>query len=135
MVVDSLRSRRTLKRGGSLLLVELESAGENGAEMIVDTAPTPETLAIRRELRESVLASCRACFRRAQLERDVTIFEKAVLDGWTSREIAAELDCGLKAGSIDSLVHRQRKRLRERGIALPRRGPATMSRPRGGDEL
>ena len=44
-----------------------------------------------------------------------------MLDGWTSREIARGFDWGLKIGSIDSVVHRQRKRLKLRGLETPPR--------------
>ena len=51
--------------------------------------------------------------------RDGWIFERAVLDGWTSREIASRVD--VSASSIDSLVHRMRRRLGAAGLAVPDR--------------
>ena len=43
-----------------------------------------------------------------------------MLDGWTSREIAEGFDWGIKIGSIDSVVHRQRRKLKRRGLEAPR---------------
>lgn len=121
VVVDCLRSRRAAKRGGRVRMVELDATPEGAAEILADPGPSPESEALARELRAAILGSCRSLFGTKHLQRDLAIFERAVLDGWTSREIAEGTDCGLKAGSIDSLVHRQRKRLRSSGLAIPHR--------------
>ena len=121
VVVDVLRARRSMKRGGEFELLQLDSRPDVGANMVRDPSPTPEARCLVRDLRRVVLDCCRRSFGEANRERNLAIFEMAVLEGWTSREIAEGTDWGLKAGSIDSLVHRQRRRLRAEGYEVPLR--------------
>jgi DNA-directed RNA polymerase specialized sigma24 family protein len=120
VVVDRLRSRRAAKRGGGAAVVSIEEAPPNVTEQtLVDLAASPESELLARESRRHLLGCCRAAHEGEHLERDVEIFELAVLEGWTSREIATGYD--LKVSSIDSVVHRQRCRIEARGVAVPRR--------------
>lgn len=121
VVVDRLRGRAAAKRGGRHLTVELKAGDGGPAETIADGGVSPETHCLHRELQGLLLDGCRAAAEPSSRARNVAIFRLAVLDGWTSREIAEELGRGLKAGSIDSVVHRQRKRLRRRGFEVPAR--------------
>ncbi len=121
VVVDRHRGRSTQKRGGRTLLIDLDPQRRTLAELVVDGGSSPEERCLHRELRGLLLDGCRLLYQGRRPDRNVAIFELAVLDGWTSREIAEEFDWGLKAGSIDSVVHRQRKRLKRRGLEAPER--------------
>lgn len=115
-VQDLSRSRRAVKRRA--LMGALAPAN---VERIVDRSASPEVVCLRREIRDALVRSCGEVVSGPDRDRDLAIFELAVLDGWTSREIAEGCDFGLKAGSIDSVVSRQRRRLEQRGVAVPRR--------------
>ena len=115
-VLDLSRSRRAAKRRAYIRV--LASAN---VERIVDRAATPEAACLRREARAELVRSCREVVSGPERERDLAIFKLAILDGWTSREIAEGCDFGLKTGSIDSVLSRQRRRLEERGVSVPRR--------------
>jgi RNA polymerase sigma factor (sigma-70 family) len=121
VVVDRLRGRSAQKRGGGTLFVDLD--GGHGAleSLVPDGDTSPEMRCLHRELRSLLLDGCRLLYEGPWPERNLTIFELAVLDGWTSREIAEGFDWGLKVGSIDSVVHRQRRKLKRRGLEAPSR--------------
>lgn len=121
VVVDRLRGRATVKRGGRTRFVGLEAGEGMIAESVADGGASPEAQCLHRELRGLLLDGCRGLVEGPARERNLAIFELAVLDGWTSREIARGFDWGLKAGSIDSVVHRQRKKLKDRGLEAPPR--------------
>jgi RNA polymerase sigma factor (sigma-70 family) len=121
VVVDRLRGLATTKRGGRARFVELDRHDAAIAEAVADGGMSPEKRCLHGELRSLLLDGCRDHEKSPGRERNRTIFELAVLDGWTSHEIAKGFDWGLKAGSIDSVVHRQRKKLRERGLGVPQR--------------
>jgi RNA polymerase sigma factor (sigma-70 family) len=121
VVVDALRGRFTRKRGGGARFVDVAADGGSLAEVVADGGATPEARCLHRELRTQLLDGCRRLLDGPARERNLTIFELAVLDGWTSREIAQAFDWGLRAGSIDSVVHRQRRKLRRHGLEAPAR--------------
>jgi len=121
VVVDRLRGRATAKRGGRTRIVELGDKDGDLAETVADGGSSPEARCLHRELRGVLLEGCRGLTEGPWRERNLAIFELAVLDGWTSREIAEGFDWGLKAGSIDSVIHRQRRKLKRRGIEAPPR--------------
>jgi RNA polymerase sigma factor (sigma-70 family) len=121
VVVDRLRCRATAKRGGRTRFVELHEGEGTLAEVVADGGSSPEARCLHRELRGLLLDGCRDGVDGPWRERNLAIFELAVLDGWTSREIAQGFDCGLKVGSIDSVVHRQRRKLKQRGLEAPPR--------------
>ena len=121
VVVDRQRGRATQKRGGRTLLIDLDPNRRTLADLIADGDTSPEERCLHRELRGLLLDGCRLMYQGPRPERNLAIFELAVLDGWTSREIADRFDWGLKAGSIDSVVHRQRKKLKRRGLEAPER--------------
>jgi RNA polymerase sigma factor (sigma-70 family) len=122
VVVDRLRGRAAAKRGGRARLVDLGEGDATLAEVVADGGTSPEGRCLHRELRGLLLDGCRRGLGDGPWrERNLAIFELAVLDGWTSREIAEGFDWGLKAGSIDSVVHRQRRKLKLRGLEAPPR--------------
>ena len=120
VVIDRVRGRATAKRGGRARFVDLDGNGAL-AEVVADGGSSPEERCLHRELRGLLLEGCRGLLDGPTRERNLAIFELAVLDGWTSREIAGGFDWGLKVGSIDSVVHRQRRKLRARGLGAPPR--------------
>lgn len=121
VVVDRHRFRATRKRGGQTLFVDLDRGGAASGELLTDGGSSPEARCLHRELRGLLLDGCRLLHEGPYLERNLVIFELAVLDGWTSREIAEGFDLGIKVGSIDSVVHRQRLKLKRRGLEAPER--------------
>ena len=121
VVVDRMRGRAAAKRGGRTGFVDLEAGDGAIAEALADGGASPEQRCLHRELRGLLLDGCRGLLDGPSRDRDLAIFELAVLDGWTSREIAQGFDWGIKAGSIDSVVHRQRRRLKDRGLEAPQR--------------
>jgi RNA polymerase sigma factor (sigma-70 family) len=121
VVVDRLRGRATAKRGGRAHFVELGESDGALVEVVADGGSSPEARCLNRELRGLLLDGCRGLLDGQWRERNLAIFELAVLDGWTSREIAQRFDCGLKTGSIDSVIHRQRRKLKQRGLEAPPR--------------
>jgi len=124
LVVDHLRARKAIKRGGNRRPLRLGYADDPGMEpleTIADTASGPEIRYQQRESRRLFLSSCNALVDGRSSDRDLEILRLAFLEGWTSREIAERFDGRLKPGSIDSIIARQRRRLEERGVAVPRR--------------
>ena len=121
VVVDALRGRSTIKRGVGARFVDVGGGEGSAAEVVADGGATPEAECLHREVRELLLDGCRRLLGGRALERNLIIFELAVLDGWTSREIAEGFDWGIKVGSIDSVVHRQRRKLKRRGLEAPER--------------
>lgn len=118
--LDRLRAEAAAKRGASLLIVESES--EAAARDAPDPAASPETRLVRRDLWRLFWERCGALIGSRDTERDLAILEQAVFQGWTSREIARQR--GLSASTVDTIVHRIRRRLAQRGIHLPSRSGA-----------
>jgi len=121
VVVDRQRGRSTYKRGGRARFVDFDIDSPSLAEVLADGGANPEERCLDRELRSVLLEGCRRPGDGRTGPRNRAIFELAVLDGWTSREIAEGFACGLKPASIDSVVHRHRKRLERRGLGAPPR--------------
>ena len=114
-VRDEVRARRTLKRRHD------RSAGSettwDEARRRVDPRPSPEERAMLRQWRRVFRHRC----RRVAGRRAVAIVERVVLDGWSSRELAALLGPPLSPSAIDTVVHRVRRKLAAEGLELPRR--------------
>jgi RNA polymerase sigma factor (sigma-70 family) len=121
VVVDRQRVRATRKRGGQTLFVDLDLDRATSSELVADGGSSPEARCLHRELRGLLLDGCRFLHQGPYLERNLVIFELAVLDGWTSREIAEGFGWGIKVGSIDSVIYRQRRKLKRRGLDAPER--------------
>jgi RNA polymerase sigma factor (sigma-70 family) len=122
VVVDQLRGRRAAKRGGDRRRAVADDPEVDLAERIPDQAPSPEERLLTRERRHLFLDRCRRCTGSGENgRRNLRILELALLDGWSSREIAAAAGGGLRASSVDTLVHRLRRRLAAAGLRVPRR--------------
>ncbi|HZI64888.1 MAG TPA: hypothetical protein VFE44_08910 [Thermoanaerobaculia bacterium] len=115
VVLDWVRSSVAQKRAAQTVAEpEIAVRGLRAA------GPSPEEETLLGECRRILLARCReAAGRRAA--RQLWVLRLALLEGWSSREIAAAARGRLRPGSIDSLVARVRRRLAAEGCALPRR--------------
>ena len=119
VVVDDRRVALAGKRWGGhrvawtdwQLVAALGVAAESG----------PEDRLLDRERRRTFLGICRHALGRRANSTTVKIARLALLEGWTSREIAAGLGGQMGVAGVDSIIYRLRRRLAGRGIALPRR--------------
>lgn len=124
VALDELRAANARKRGAGVL-VPLGSREAAPAATAVDPGETPEVLALRRELRRLLLEVCGALPGRANhggRRRNLRILRLALLEGWSSREIARAEGGRLAASTVDTVVHRARRLLARHGYALPGRG-------------
>jgi len=106
LTLDFLRRRRARKREGP------DSANGDGAMLLPAWVPTPEQTAIGRDELRHQLAEC----RRLLSPRDYRIFALVCLAGFSRREVGKLT--GLAPGSVDSILFRLRRSLREREVAL-----------------
>ena len=116
--LDQLRQQQAAKRGRGAL----DDGGAGVLDQgIADTAVSPELRLLRRESRRLFWRECRRSINSKQAARDLAILQLALFEGWSSREIAEQLPGELTVSSVDSIVHRLRRRLSERGLRLPGR--------------
>lgn len=106
LTVDSLR-RRGAKKRGDRKTTPLESVPEPSSY-----AATPETQLIASEALQSELERC----RKILTERSFEILKLVYLNGLSSREVADRLACS--QSTVDSALHRAKRRLLARGIRL-----------------
>lgn len=116
LAADRLRAASAKKRGGLRRRVSLGALGA-----LPSPDASPEERLLGREERHRLLARIRPLSSASRRRRDLMIFERALLDGWSSRRIARALGDTLAPSSIDSLVHRLRRNFAAEGIELPRR--------------
>lgn len=121
VTVDRLRAEAAAKRGADVLIDEL-SDEVCSTRLAVDPGISPEIRLMRRDLWRLFWSRCGAVIRSRDKMRDMAILELALFQGWSSREIARAK--GLTASTVDTIVHRLRKRLAQRGIYLPSRSGA-----------
>lgn len=124
VVLDELRSRAAVKRGGGFP-VALVGRLREIANRAVDPRGTPEDQALLREGRRVVLARCHSLLDpklcQEDRERSLRILRRALLDGWTGEEIVRAEGGRLAASTIHALVHRVRRRLVAPSWETPRR--------------
>jgi DNA-directed RNA polymerase specialized sigma24 family protein len=124
VVVDEVRARSAAKRGGG---ARAASAGclRKVAERAVDPRGTPEDQALLAEHRRILLERCRPIAESMlgwdDRRRCLRILHLALLEGWSSREIARAENGRLTPSTVDTLVHRIRQRLARGGFGLPSR--------------
>lgn len=116
VVLDGLRARRARKRGAYARFVAAEVL-----TVVPDRAPGPEERCLAGERRALLLERCDRALAGGRRERDLRVLRLALLEGWTSREISAELGGAMGVGAIDALLHRTRRRLGRDGLAVPSR--------------
>ena len=121
VVIDHLRSLSAAKRRQSRLI----DAGGNGArelsDWVSDPRQTPEQRLLLREKHLRFLAGCRRLVGTRNPGRDLQVLYLAYFEGRTSREISEHLGAGLKPSTVDSLIHRIKKRMRQEGLEVPGR--------------
>lgn len=122
VVVDELRTMTASKRGG----LRIAFAGCLGrvADRIADPRGNPEEEYMLAEGRRLLLERCRRLAAsmswRQDRERCLRILRLALIEGWSSREIASA-EGSLAASSVDTLVHRARQRFARIGFQVPSR--------------
>ena len=123
VVIDFLRGRSAAKRGAGLLVEPRSDQVSSLVENVVDPRRTPEEKLLLRERRARFLASCRRLVGKGTEKRDLLVLYLAFFEGCTSREICGRVGHGLRPSTVDSLIHRMRKRLAALGVEMPRRRP------------
>jgi RNA polymerase sigma factor (sigma-70 family) len=125
VAVDRVRAERAAKRGGGWLRRDAADEDGDAVAELPDPAPCPEQRLLARERRRRFRQRCRPYVSRRSAGRDLAIVERALLDGWSSRQILRALDGRLSQSSVDTLVHRVRRGLAAEGVEVaPRkRGP------------
>lgn len=127
VVVDELRAMGAIKRGGQ----RIAFAGCLGrvADRIADPRGNPEEAYLLAEGRRLLLERCRrlvaSMIWRKDRARCLRVLQLALLEGWSSREIARAEGGRLAASSVDTLVHRARRRFARSGLTVPHRRQAT----------
>lgn len=128
LVVDRLRHESAIKRGGGAQRVTRRDDAPDPVAAVPDEAPSAEERVLDREARRLFLARCRPYVSRRRPRRDLAIVERALLEGWTSPQITAELGGEVTPSGIDSLLHRVRRGLAGEGLAVAVRGRSGRSR-------
>lgn len=109
VTIDALRHKNAKRRD------EQKTTSLSDAAAVPSPAPTPEEeVILRDEFSRGV-----AVLRRLLSSRALRILLLIHVKGLTSREASAAL--GLSPSAIDTTVHRARRVLEKRGIAIPRR--------------
>ncbi len=125
VVVDARRRALAEKRrGGHRVRLEERMLPPSLTGLDADG---PEEQLLARERRRAFLVLCRHALGRRASPATVEIARLALLEGWTSREIAAGLRGEMGIAGVDSVIYRLRRNLAGRGITLPRRDPRAAS--------
>lgn len=123
VVIDHLRTRNAAKRGRQLLLELNPDLEIDLVQLAVDPRTTPEERCLLQEKRAAFFVRCRSLVSRHSPERDLEVLYLALCEGFTSREICRRLGRELTPSTVDSLIHRIKKKLLREGVELPRRRP------------
>lgn len=120
VAIDHLRRRSAWKRGGA---PEGETPVRvDGAEGEASCArPGPERRLLLQQERRRFLALCRTILSSGQPRRDLQIVYLALFEDCSSLEIARRSRGRVTAAAVDSLIHRVRRGLADRGLSLPQR--------------
>lgn len=118
VAVDALRSDGAGKRAPRRLQSIEDPRCESRAA--IDRRACPERRLLARERVGRFFGLCRELVDGAARGERLRIVRLAWLEGWSSREIAAELG-GWSPSAVDCLLHRLRTRLAARGERAPRR--------------
>jgi len=121
VTVDRLRNQSAAKRGANVL-VDDPGQADRLTRSARDPGLSPECSLLRRDLWRLFWERCAAAIGSRDKARDMAILELALFQGWSSREIAGAK--GMPASTVDTIIHRLRRRLARRGIFLPARGGA-----------
>jgi hypothetical protein len=123
VVCDDQRAARAVKRGAGLQIALAGRLAEL-ADRVADSRGTPEDLAIRADSRRELLARFRLLASNALSEEDrqrnLRVLRWALIEGWSSHEIVRAEGGRLAVSTVDTLVHRAKRRLAP-GADLPSR--------------
>lgn len=122
VVLDRARASRAEKRRGAHVRSLLPS--ENA---LADPALSKEDSLLLRERAVAVLRVGRGSHDGSR--RNAWIARKALVEGWTSREIARALAGSMSSGAVDAVLSRVYRRLRQAGLRVPRRQSSRRRRP------
>lgn len=117
LVIDLHRRARADKRDRRRLFRELRLCGNAVAPA------TPEERLLQREQLSHFVRAFDRCASRCREPARRRIFSMAYIEGLSSREIAARLGNGTSQTAVDTMLHRLRRQLGDRGIRLCRRSP------------
>ncbi len=121
VVIDHVRAAAAAKRGGGRLTQPASDGGSDPFESAIAAGPSPEERLLSRERRRLFVRHCREAVGSRNARRDLRVLYLAFFEGFTSREICRRLGGGLTPSSIDSLLHRVKRRLARTGLHVPRR--------------
>lgn len=117
-VIDRFRADSAQKRCSGPIVPGLDPDTFRG---IRDPEANPEERFLAKERKRIFLSFCQRVVRGRLAQRDLALLQWSVLDGWTSREISGALKGRLCPSSVDSQLHRLRRRLADRGMQVPTR--------------
>jgi len=121
VVIDRIRASAAQKRGRDRLVHTPPDAECDPMQRVEDSGPSPEERLLARERRLLFLIGCRRAAGPRHPHRDFHVLRLAFLEGLSSREICRRMGKGLTPASVDSVVHRARRRLERDGLSIPRR--------------
>ena len=126
VVVDRVRSRRAAKRART-------GDTRRPPSWLLPWAdpPSPEEHAIRRDTLRGFYRHCRGYARGRRADLKMRIIRQALVEGFTSREIARELRGRVTPGQVDSLIFRLRQHLSDSGVPVPARHAGNLGRRAG----
>lgn len=115
LVVDRQRQLAAHKRGPGAHRATADLA------RLPSPKPDPEQRLLKKERRGVFFKRCFEVVRCDRVSLELRALTLALLEGWSSREIADELRGRLSADRVDKLVWLLRRRLSRDGIRMPRR--------------
>jgi hypothetical protein len=123
VVWDARRASQAAKRGAGFQIA-LAGRLTELADRVADSRGTPEDLAIRADSRRELLARCRLLASSntspEDRQRNLRVLRWALIEGWSSHEIVRAEGGRLAVSTVDTLVHRAKRRLAP-GAELPSR--------------
>jgi RNA polymerase sigma factor (sigma-70 family) len=124
VVLDHIRSMAAAKRGRDRIVdVQVDSTHDPIAEA-PDWRANPEERLLGRERQRAFVELFRRVVGKGSPERDWQVFQLAIFQGFSSREICEQMGRGLRPSTVDSLIHRLKCRFLDAGVELPRRSPS-----------
>ncbi len=115
LVVDRLRLLGASKRTPRDKIRSLDTSRLRSPKL------DPEEQLLKKERRKVFFERCLEVVSCDRVGLELRALAMALLEGWSSREIADQLKEGLSAERVDKLVSLLRQRLGQDGIRLPRR--------------